>query len=274
MNFGADGGSGNVIVQGGDSGGCTWTATSSVTWISISGNSSGDGNITYTVAVNTGATARAGTITVAGQNFTINQAAGCVYTPTLASANILSTGGTGSVTVNRSNASCSAPSATSNVSWITPSVNNSGNVTYTVAGNTGPGAREGIISISGEPFRIIQAACTYALSTASGNPASSGGTYNFSVTPSSPTCYWVATSDSPSWMTTATGSYGTGGGTVNYSVTANSGNASRTGTITVANQAVTVTQPGCTYTLSPTSSGAISISGGTYNFTITASGRI
>jgi uncharacterized protein (TIGR03437 family) len=55
---------------------CPWTAVSSEPWILVSGGSTGSGNgtVTFTVGVNTGA-ARAGTITVAGQTVEINQAA-------------------------------------------------------------------------------------------------------------------------------------------------------------------------------------------------------
>ena len=55
---------------------CTWTAVSNAAWITVTGGASGTGNgtVNYSVAANTGA-ARTGTITAAGQTFTINQAA-------------------------------------------------------------------------------------------------------------------------------------------------------------------------------------------------------
>jgi uncharacterized protein (TIGR03437 family) len=53
----------------------TWTASSNAPWITITSGSAGAGNgtVTYIVAANTGPT-RSGTITVAGQIFTITQA--------------------------------------------------------------------------------------------------------------------------------------------------------------------------------------------------------
>jgi hypothetical protein len=54
--------------------GCGWTATSNVTWISITSGSSGvgDGTVNYSVAAN-GGVRRSGTITIAGQVFTVKQ---------------------------------------------------------------------------------------------------------------------------------------------------------------------------------------------------------
>jgi len=57
--------------------GCSWTAASSAGWISITSGASGTGNGTvgYSVAANTGASSRTGTLTIAGQTFTVTQAA-------------------------------------------------------------------------------------------------------------------------------------------------------------------------------------------------------
>jgi uncharacterized protein YdeI (BOF family) len=57
--------------------GCSWTATSNASsWLSVTNNLSGtsSGTVGYLVAANTGG-ARTGTITIAGQTFTVNQAA-------------------------------------------------------------------------------------------------------------------------------------------------------------------------------------------------------
>lgn len=62
---------------------CAWSASSNVPWISItSGNSgSGNGTVSYAVAVNTTPGLRSGSLNVAGQTFTVNQAkAGCDIT--------------------------------------------------------------------------------------------------------------------------------------------------------------------------------------------------
>jgi uncharacterized repeat protein (TIGR01451 family) len=54
--------------------GCVWTAASNATWITITSGASGSGNGTvgYTVAADTAAQ-RSGTITIAGQTFTVTQ---------------------------------------------------------------------------------------------------------------------------------------------------------------------------------------------------------
>ena len=56
---------------------CAWTATSSVSAITITGGASGSGfgTVTYSVTANTAA-ARAGALAIAGQSVTINQSAG------------------------------------------------------------------------------------------------------------------------------------------------------------------------------------------------------
>lgn len=55
---------------------CAWTAASNASWITITGGSSGTGSgtVSYSVAANTSASPRSGTMTIAGQTFTVNQA--------------------------------------------------------------------------------------------------------------------------------------------------------------------------------------------------------
>jgi hypothetical protein len=68
------GGGGSVAVTAAP--GCGWTATSNVSWITISGGSSGSGNgaVTYAVAPYTGHPKnRNGTATIAGQTFSVKQ---------------------------------------------------------------------------------------------------------------------------------------------------------------------------------------------------------
>lgn len=71
----AGGGSGSVSVT--TQSGCTWSATSNASWITVTGGGSGTGNgtVSYSVASNSGAS-RTGTVTIAGQTFTVSQAAG------------------------------------------------------------------------------------------------------------------------------------------------------------------------------------------------------
>ena len=73
----AEGGSSFVGLTG--AGGCSWNASSNSAWLSITSgfSGSGDGTVGYSIATNTGA-ARMGTLTIDGQAFTVNQAAGTV----------------------------------------------------------------------------------------------------------------------------------------------------------------------------------------------------
>jgi hypothetical protein len=76
VNLPAASGPGSVGLTA-SAGGCTWTASSSVSWLTITSSSSGTGSstVSYSIAANTGV-ARSGRLTIGGQTFTINQAAG------------------------------------------------------------------------------------------------------------------------------------------------------------------------------------------------------
>ena len=73
--FTAAGGNGTVNVTGGS--GCgAWTVSGAPTWVTVSGAGTGSGNgtVSYQVAANTGA-ARSATLTIAFNNYTVEQAA-------------------------------------------------------------------------------------------------------------------------------------------------------------------------------------------------------
>ena len=81
-SLGAGAGTGSVGVTAGT--GCTWTAKSNVTWVTVTGGASGSGNgtVSYSVAANTGA-ARSGTLTIGGKTYTVSQSGSC--TPSIVS---------------------------------------------------------------------------------------------------------------------------------------------------------------------------------------------
>lgn len=72
-SFTASSGSGSVTVT--TQAGCAWTAISNTSWITITSGSSGSGSGTvgYSVLSNSSTVARSGTVTIAGQLFTVNQ---------------------------------------------------------------------------------------------------------------------------------------------------------------------------------------------------------
>ena len=72
-SFGSGGGSGSVTVTVTGSNCAAWAAVSSVDWITVQGG--GGGSVSYSVAPNTGATSRTGTIGIGGQTFTVTEAA-------------------------------------------------------------------------------------------------------------------------------------------------------------------------------------------------------
>lgn len=249
------GGTGRVNVTAAD--GCAWTASSGVPWISITAGATGSGNgaVSYTVAATTGPS-RSGTLQIAGQTFTVNQSAGCVFTLSPTSANVTDAAGTTSFEV-RSNAGC-AWTAGSQATWITiaspPNGNGTGTATVqlSIAANTGP-SRTGTVTAGGQTFTVTQGGgCTFSLTPTSENVPASGGPAP-AITVNAPAgCPWTAAANAE-WlsMTSPSPAGGTGPGNVTYSVTANTG-AQRTGTLTIAGQPFIVTQAsGCTFTVAP-----------------------
>ncbi len=121
----------------------------------------GPGSVGMTVAANPGG-ARSGTLTIAGQTFTVNQLAPaplpCTYSLNPTSASFSALGGAGSITVTAA-AGC-AWSATNNASWISFTTGTSGNgngaVGFLVLPNVGA-ARTDVISIGGQSFSVTQA---------------------------------------------------------------------------------------------------------------------
>jgi Putative binding domain, N-terminal len=66
---------GQSIVGVGTAPGCIWAAASNTSWITVNsgGAGFGPGNLAFAVAPNAGSTARTGTLTIAGQTFTVTQ---------------------------------------------------------------------------------------------------------------------------------------------------------------------------------------------------------
>ncbi|MFI5142418.1 MAG: BACON domain-containing protein [Thermoanaerobaculales bacterium] len=244
QSFAAAGGAGSVSVTLVSGSNCAWTATSNAAWITVTGGASGtdNGTVSYSVAADAGA-ARSGTITIAGQTFTVNQAAlSCSYALSAPNASVPASGGSGSFNVT-AGSGCTW-TATPSVGWIHvtsgSSGSGSGTVGFSVDGNAGS-VRSGTITVSDETFTINQAAlvCTYALSASSTSLPASGGSGSFNVTAGSG-CAWTAT-PSVTWIHITSGSSGSGNGTVGYGVDANAGSG-RSGTIAVADQTFTANQ--------------------------------
>ena len=251
---GAETGTVNVTATAG----CEWTATSNAAWVTITSGISGTGNGTvgYSVSANPSNSPRIGTMTIAGETFTVTQEAGvCTYSILPTSRSHGSGAETGSVDVTTL-IGCTWM-ATSNAAWITitSGSNGTGNgtVSYSVSANPSSIPRSGTLTIAGKTFTVNQdgVACTYSILPTSRSHGPGAETGTVDVT-SPEGCSWTATSNA-AWITITSGSAGSGNGTAGYSVSANASPTSRTGTLTVAGQTFTVTQDGSVYPIVLTS---------------------
>ena len=262
--------------------GCSWNGVSDDPWITITGNASGTGNgaIRFSAASN-GGSLRVGTLTIAGQVATINQSAPatpapgpnpspnpspspnpnpnpnpsptpppppppCTYTitPTTYAAG---PGGGPGPSVSVTTASGCTWTAANNDSWITVTSgaigNGNGMVGFTVASNP-YNVRTGSLTIAGRTLSVQQGtSCVFTLDrTAVSYPAAGGPgvTRPVLVTTTGPLCNWTATTPDP-WITIVSGGSYSGDATVRFSATPNTG-PTRTGTLIIAGQTVTVTQ--------------------------------
>ena len=141
---------------------CSWTATTTDAWITVTSGATGQGmgNVTFLVAANGTGSARTGTLTVAGKTITVTQAANsCTYgvTPTSFSIDALSTSRTLSVTAGTQ---CTW-GATTTETWIT--ITNPGSgigispVTFSVTANGAAAQRVGTLTVAGQTVTVTQA---------------------------------------------------------------------------------------------------------------------
>jgi hypothetical protein len=274
VSAGSGSGSTNVTAPTG----CTWTAVSNNTaWLTVTSGATGSGNgsIGFSTAANAGSTQRSGTLTVAGQTFTVTQAGvGCTYSISSNALSVAAAGGTGSTDVT-SPGGCPW-SATSNDSWITVTSgatgSGNGSASFSAAANPNASARTGTMTIASQPFTVSQAAaaCAFTLTPASQTVDAGGGTGLTSVTVPNG-CAWTAVSSNTSWLTVTSGASGNGNGTVIFNAAANPTPQSRAGSLTIGGQTFTVNQAAaaCTFTLSSTSQ-AVASSGGVGSTSVTA----
>lgn len=244
---------------------CTWTASSSASWLTITSGaqSSGTNKVIYNVARSTEIPDRTGTIAVADRRFTVRQAGdvgGCQYSVAPVSFNQCMPGGSLTATLTTQD---SCPwTATSNVPWLTVPSGTSGSGSSTVSINYSENydaPREGIVMVrwptptAGQNIHVAQAGCRYAVSQSAFDFAAAGGSASFNVIQQSdPTecggatqdrCVWTAQSQVP-WITVTSSMPRSGDNPVSFSVAPNAGTTPRTGTIVVRDKVVTVSQAG------------------------------
>ena len=158
-SFSSTGGTGSVSVT--SQSGCPWTASESLTWVTITSGSSGSGNgtVSYSVSSNNSSSSRTGSITIAGKTHMITQSGiSCSYSISPTNGSFSSTGGTGSVSVT-SQSGCPW-TASESLTWVTITSGSSGSgngtVLYSVSANTSTNSRSGSITIAGKTFTFSQ----------------------------------------------------------------------------------------------------------------------
>jgi Viral BACON domain/Putative binding domain, N-terminal len=262
------GGSGTVAVT--TATGCEWTATSSASWITVSGGGTRNGNgaVQFAVAANSGP-ARSGTLTIGGRPFPVSQSSGCSFGVSPDSSSVAHAGGSGTVAVTTV-AECDW-TATSSAPWITITSGGSGKgngtVQFAVAATTGP-ARSAPLTIAGRPFVVSQSSgCTFSITPAGQSMPYFGGPGSVAVN-TSDGCTWTAASPIP-WVRITAGQAGTGSGTVAFAVDETPSSLPRSGTVSIAGQTFTVAQDGapCAFVLSPPTA-AVPAGGGAGTFEV------
>lgn len=279
MGVAAGGGTKTITVTNIEGSNCNWTAVSNSSFVTVSSGSSGTGSgtVTLTVPVNS-STSRSGTVTVAGQTVTLNQdgVGTCAFSVDPMNITVTqASGGTRTINVTNTQGTSCNWTAVSNSDFLTitggSSGTGSGVVTVQVA-DTGVQVRQGTLTVAGRTVVIVQegAPCTFDVLPETVSMSGSGGSTTFNVRNAQGTnCGWTAASNA-SFLSVSSGSSGSGSGSVTVTVAANSG-AARTGTLTIADEIVTIVQDaiGCAIEVSPTTT-LIPASGATSTFTVTS----
>src|ERR1019366_5560758 len=187
--------------------GCAWTAASNDGFITITSGSSGSGNGTvhYTVAANSSTNPVTGTMTIAGNTFTVTQAGAGACTFVLSATEASPTAAGGASTVGVTAAHGCAWTAASNDGFIiiTSGSSGSGNGTvhYDVAANSSTNPVTGTMTIAGQTFTVNQAGaaapggCTFTLTPTVEKVTDRGGKKSGSVKAKGTDCTWTAVSN-------------------------------------------------------------------------------
>lgn len=234
-NADLDGGGGSISISA--AAGVSWTATSNSNWIAVSPASGlSSGSVTYTVEPNPGVSIRNGSLTIAGQTFTVTQTGTDVnlsprevekaYSSDIIQLQVTALVGTNwTVTLNNP--------------WISvvDDGNGFGDSQITLAVSTNPSfqRRTGTVSIGSATLTVEQAGTPNPVldivpDQATADPVGAYGNAAILATPVAP---WTAESEVP-WIIIADGESGAGNGNIQYVVSANPDLQERTGRIKVA----------------------------------------
>ena len=222
--------------------GTPWTAWTVNDWITITGNSSGQGNgsITYRVAANPSTEPRSGGLYIPGYTGLLVSQAGGPTSVSPTQASMTSLGGAGSFTVTTAlaNQTWSAISQSTWISIASAAGSGSGNVSYQVAPNPIASSRAGTITVGASILTITQEAAPpfYTLTPSSASFSSTGGTGSFSAAGDG---FWIP-EPADAWLSAVKSS----SSTADYQVSPNPTALARAGTIRVGSSLFTVNQAG------------------------------
>jgi hypothetical protein len=142
--------------------GCAWTASTSASWITLNSTSgSGPATIVYNVSANTGTSERTDTVTVAGQAFTVTQAAPpCDCSLSTAMVSVAASASSGNSVAVAASGGCRW-NATTKASWVTlntASGAGDGSLVFSVAANKSQSSRSAAVQVGTETLTVHQAA--------------------------------------------------------------------------------------------------------------------
>ena len=224
---------------------CSWSAsTNAAPWLTITSGASGTGSGTvafFASALSAGS--RTGTLTIAGQTFTVTQAVNCTFAIAPEVINAEAAGGSAQVAVTAP-AGC-AWTMTKDAGWLSLQAQGpqNGNATVVVTiGENKNAARVGTATIVGRPLTVNQAAppCTYRISPTEKKVSAESNITKIDVKTAA-TCDWSATSN-VEWIRVGWGATGRGDGETWIWYADNTTGEQRVGTVTIAGQTYTLTQ--------------------------------
>jgi len=254
--------------------GCEWSVATPDPWITITSPASntGPGTVALDIAAfdaPPGVFERSGSVIVTladpMQTVTVpvDQDGDCSFTAMPIAQSFAVAGGGATFAVDASVPQC-AWTVTSPAPWITilsplAPVFGDGTVSYRIDANAEDvnveaGLRSIALASEQVDYTVSQDGCTYTLDRTS-IAADAAGDVSFDVDITAPAvCRWTATSHA-SWILVQDGTSGAGEGTVELFVLDNPTVQSRTGTVSIGDETVTVTQDGlaCAYGLAPAS---------------------
>jgi hypothetical protein len=199
------------------------------------------------VAANTGP-ARVGHVTTPIGQITITQSAGnCVTAISPTSQAFDESGGTGSVSVTTAVPGCSWDATSHGSSLLTPLTlhgTGSGVVQFAIAANSGLFPNAGSYLFGGSlTFQITESKCPLTVSPLNFHVPAAAADYVVAVrVAGAVSCFWAAGSNANFIVIANAGTSNRGSGDVRLSVTQNQTGLVRTGSASVADQTVVVTQ--------------------------------